>query len=322
MTTALAAAVRLEKAASLDEALQQIASAGRALGGVLASSLSAMRIPGTALDPWAFMTVVGALYAQATGRQRRQMQDWTERQWVEPVNRAVEQWANTSERPAPSLTLAPLPSPGRPGPPAPAISGLPIPAPPPGMPERLREAWIQARTRGLEFARGLGNDVGAWTDRVRMEVWSGEEIATEADAEKRARALRIGRELTARAIDDGWTPGKLASRLRQHTGDLTRNWDRIARTELQAALNEGVAVESVRVDGPQALVRRVPESTACANCKRLFLNSDGKPRVFTVAELVTNGTNVGRKQAEWLPTLFPVHPHCMCGVERVDPEDV
>jgi hypothetical protein len=34
--------------------------------------------------------------------------------------------------------------------------------------------------------------------------------------------------------------------------------------------------------------------------------------VFLVSDLVANGVNVGRVRAQWLPTVFPMHPKCRC----------
>ena len=35
-----------------------------------------------------------------------------------------------------------------------------------------------------------------------------------------------------------------------------------------------------------------------------------KPRIFLLSELEANGTNVGRKRRDWLPTVGAVHPWC------------
>lgn len=218
-----------------------------------------------------------------------------------------------TQRPEPPVQLPPPP----PLPPTVGSTGTLIPAPPPGMPEPLREAWIQAKVRAGEYARGLGSVIRQWPNDVEREVWQGEAIVTEVDAETRRRKRQAIRDLTAQAVTERWTPEKLASELGHKTQEWSRNWNRIARTELQAAHNEGVAISALRADGPEARVARIPESNACADCKRLFLDEEGKPRIFTVAELAANGTNVGRKRADWLPSLYPLHSQCRCSTMAI-----
>lgn len=53
------------------------------------------------------------------------------------------------------------------------------------------------------------------------------------------------------------------------------------------------------------------------NCKFCikFYTTNGigsKPRIFKLADLMANGTNIGRRQKDWLPTVGPVHPFCRC----------
>jgi len=213
--------------------------------------------------------------------------------------------------------------PTKPAPPTPPVdahvTGTLIPAPPPGMPEPLREAWIQAKVRAGEYARGLGSVIRQWPNDVEREVWAGENIVTEVDAETRRAKRQAIRDLTAEAIEKRWTPEKLASELGHKTQEWSRNWNRIAATELQNAHNEGVAISALRADGTEARVARVPESNACADCKRLFLDGEGKPIIWPLTELLANGTNVGKPRADWLPVLTAVHPRCRCSVLAVPP---
>lgn len=56
---------------------------------------------------------------------------------------------------------------------------------------------------------------------------------------------------------------------------------------------------------------------AVHNCLRLHLGPDGNPRLFRLSTLEANGTNVGKKAADWKPGVGPVHPHCQCVLQRV-----
>ena len=185
--------------------------------------------------------------------------------------------------------------------------------------EMEADAYRQARDRAGEFARGLGNYVDESTGKLVTEIWQGEVIERFADEEKREENLRLLKEKTAEAIAHGWTADELARRLARATKDWGRRWDRIAETELQGAYNDGVFIEAIKYEGENARFARVPDAAACDDCIRLFLNSDGTPKIFTAEELVNNGTNVGKKRRNWLATLWPVHPRCRCDVQPIPP---
>ena len=156
------------------------------------------------------------------------------------------------------------------------------------LPSRDVAAYAAAMKRAGDFAVGVGADV-------------------EADV----------KELTARAVAERWSPDALGSALGERSGVWVHNWGRVARTELQGAYNEGRVYSALEGHGAGARVARFPETGACKHCRRLFLDKDGKPRVFTVDELANNGTNAGRKTAAWRATIWPVHPNCRCDLITV-----
>lgn len=194
-----------------------------------------------------------------------------------------------------------------------------IPAPPPGLPEATREAWIQARLRAGEYIRGLGNRISAFTPAVTREQWDGETPEAVPDPEARREKLDVVRRRVADAVAHGQGPAQLTSELGNAIREWSRDWKRIARTELQGVRNEGAVVYAFRTWGEDARVCRVPQRGACEHCLRLFLEPNGWPRVFTVRELVANGVNVGRKTSDWLATAYPVHPNCRCDVVVLPP---
>ena len=69
-------------------------------------------------------------------------------------------------------------------------------------------------------------------------------------------------------------------------------------------------------DPKNIMVAKIPSSDACDFCKRLHLEG-GKPRVFALAELKENGTNVGRKRRDWQAVVGPTHPWCSCAIVYV-----
>lgn len=315
-------------------------------GLVPATALGGLTVPGSrhAVDPWLMVLIMASIAAAAAPEAVKRMRRWPLKKWASAVDAEIDdrirrqvaapaapaiseaplpEEARPPDRPVPPIVAAPPPEPpglpdipGEAEPPErpTAPSGgpaLPIPAPPPYLLPEEREAWIQARTRGGDYMRGLGNVVDQDMQTLTREVWDGEQIVAEADREQRLAVREVVREEVAEAIARKQSARDLASDLGHRTGDWARDWERVARTELQWAYNEGVLISAVRTDGPGALIARIPEPGACEHCLRLFLDDDGKPKIFAASELVANGTNVGRKAGAWRATIGTVHPHCV-----------
>lgn len=111
----------------------------------------------------------------------------------------------------------------------------------------------------------------------------------------------------------------LAGELRKVTEDTKQDWNMVIRSELINNKIEGEAqaildgVSPYSNDKENTKVFKRPNPDACKHCKRLYLERDGMtPKIFTLAELMANGTNIGKKVAEWKPTLGIIHAHCQC----------
>lgn len=153
-----------------------------------------------------------------------------------------------------------------------------------------KRAWVAATDRAGVYVTSI-------TDKARQRV----------------------QDLTSIAVDRGWSKERLQESLERSWTDSTRDWKRVARTELQGAYNEGTVVHAVDLYGAAARVARVPESGACEHCLRLFLGPNGRPIIWYADELAANGTNVGRKPDQWKATIWPVHPNCLCGSVLIPP---
>jgi hypothetical protein len=122
-----------------------------------------------------------------------------------------------------------------------------------------------------------------------------------------------------------------SSELYHAMDDKSRDWDRVAFFEITDAQKQGQAMQILEQHGPKQLVYKMPLPTACAQCKHLYLEEDGTPKVFTLAELIGNGMNIGRKahpvkggkavpggREDGQETLKAVaglvHPWCMCSL--------
>ncbi len=130
------------------------------------------------------------------------------------------------------------------------------------------------------------------------------------------------RDTVSQSIVKQQTRGKLASELYHNLEDWTRDWRRVAHTELWNSRLQGEVASILAGDtihgeakGGDTLIFRRPSPDACNHCKRLYLESDGvTPKIFKMSELLANGDNVGRKVSEWLPTTHTTHPNCTCPI--------
>lgn len=131
-----------------------------------------------------------------------------------------------------------------------------------------------------------------------------------ASARSSGAALRAVRQGVAEAIAKRQTVSELKTRLFELIDNRTRDWQRVAHTELNTAIQSGIHDEIVRTAGPDQLVYKRPSGGACKHCKRVYLKSDGTPRVFRISDLAES--NVGFKSQDWLPVIGSVHPWCQC----------
>ena len=189
---------------------------------------------------------------------------------------------------------------------------------PPGLTQNEQFGYVQAVQRAGEFARGLGQQAGIDLDNKISEEWDKEQIVQEADSAQRSEMLDVIREEVAKEMIESRDARALAKRLGKRTGLYAHNWMRVARTELQGAYNDAVVLEGIEMFGEECKIARVVESNACKHCIRLFGTSDN-PIIFSVQELLENGTNVGVPVSEWKPTIWPVHPNCRCDTRMVPP---
>ena len=142
-------------------------------------------------------------------------------------------------------------------------------------------------------------------------------MAIEADDAQAAWFREHIEEATAEAIARRSTVDHLRSELGHRTDDWARDLERIAATELKNAHSEGVASYIEEEAGDQALVAKIPNPGACPSCLEAYTTDGATPRVFTLAALRANGSNVGRKARERKPVVESHHPHCDCELVQV-----
>lgn len=120
---------------------------------------------------------------------------------------------------------------------------------------------------------------------------------------------------------------KVIQQLREMTGDMERDWHRVAHSEMFDAKLQGEAEAIMNNESPfsnkkgDTFVFKRPAKNCCNKCRQLYLEADGvTPKVFKLSELMANGTNYGKKQADWVATLGILHPNCMCVLNIMPPD--
>lgn len=203
--------------------------------------------------------------------------------------------------------------------------------------QEVRAARFSA-ARGAEYVVGLGNRVGAQVGTSLIE--------DDHELDRRLRGLmrdavsaKLGDPAAAQRLrdagaEDGLGPTffedefrasvrRTASNIGHATGDWARDVQRIAHTETHRAVEEGIkeSWQAQEDSKPPAqrkpiLVYKLPRPSACKDCVRLHLDA-GAPRIFDLADLQANGTNVGVPRASWQAVVGPTHPWCACSLHRV-----
>jgi hypothetical protein len=111
---------------------------------------------------------------------------------------------------------------------------------------------------------------------------------------------------------------KLKQTLRDSSGDGNRDWLRVATTELSNSIGVGsvdrIAKENKDKDLNEVYVYRivVDDAALCKYCRKFYQDSDGSPKVYRLSTLLGNGSNYGKKAADWLPVSGATHPNERC----------
>jgi len=175
---------------------------------------------------------------------------------------------------------------------------------------------------------------------VASEITSGVYSALETSlgrAVTEASVQGVVQDETALALIAKKTAEELASSLVEKLGpNSTRDWKRVAETELTAAKAQGTIQAIVNKldiyagsDGVDSLVSIIPSTGACQDCKHHYTDASGDPKVFKLSYLLGQGSNadVGVKHTRgdegrhtgWKTCLTPLHPSCSCSIQYMPP---
>lgn len=109
----------------------------------------------------------------------------------------------------------------------------------------------------------------------------------------------------------------LGNALNDQVKSWTHRWRTIVNTELGRASNYGamdaILYNNSEKEPSEILVYKTgpKDSVMCGKCGVFWFSNDGvTPKVYKLSELMANGTNIGRKAADWRPTVDSTHPNC------------
>jgi hypothetical protein len=183
------------------------------------------------------------------------------------------------------------------------------PAPP--LSESEQAIVEMAHRHAGQYVQGLG-------DRITSDVLT--EITALEGGLTHDQIKAVVADETARNRQRRATAGNLKKNLTDRVGTWERDWQRLGTSEVNDAIQDGTAVTFER-DHDDPFVSKLPRPDACPDCVRLYLTAGqgSAPIVFSLEELRANGTNVGRKRANWLATVGNIHPWCGCSLVRIPP---
>lgn len=126
----------------------------------------------------------------------------------------------------------------------------------------------------------------------------------------------------ARAVqgrqDDKYLARELREAVSGHSS-LTNDMDRVARTELVFAVNDGARVmlrEQTKAAGiADPDVWKMVRPRACRECQRIW-GPPEKPRIYKLSQVEANdaaGGNFRKPARDWVAVTGPVHPNCTEG---------
>lgn len=174
-------------------------------------------------------------------------------------------------------------------------------------------ALQELKMRAYTDLNSLGNRIETGTSNIIIR----------ANQQQQHKLQEIVKKKAITAVEYRQSATKLASELGHATEDWGRDWLRIAYYLLHEAYNTGRAQNILKNYGEDAEVYFDVLRGACKHCRELYLinpdDEESEPKLFKLKDIINNGNNIGRKAADWLPTIAPIHPYCRCQINWHDP---
>ena len=162
------------------------------------------------------------------------------------------------------------------------------------------------------------SDVKNLANQVKNDIST---IIVNEDKKFRTKFDEVIHDSAKRAIEMRGSVKDMVSEIGNKTGQWEKNLGRIAEYTLHNAYEEGRAaqLEKDAEEGEAVFVYKDVYQGACKHCIKHYLTGGlgSQPIIFKLSELRANGSNVGKKVADWKATLGSLHPYCRCTVNEV-----
>lgn len=130
--------------------------------------------------------------------------------------------------------------------------------------------------------------------------------------------FKFGKVADLREHTKDMSVATLKGKLRDISKDASRNWSRIANTEISNAVSLGsvdrIVDDNKNRDMNEVYVYRivVNDAALCKYCRKFYLDKDGSPKLYRMSTILANGSNYGKKAKDWLPVATATHPNERC----------
>lgn len=174
----------------------------------------------------------------------------------------------------------------------------------------------QAEQESLKFVKQqMYNDIKGLGNRISQDF---RQTIIEASKIRRAKTVATIKREAIKVMSNRGGVNDLASVLGHKTKDWARDFDRISDYVMHSAYQHGVAAQLAKEFGDDVEVFFHVYPGACKHCIETYL-TDGigsEPKIFKLNDVVANGSNIGRKAKDYLPSIDPLHPFCRCRMDR------
>lgn len=131
-------------------------------------------------------------------------------------------------------------------------------------------------------------------------------------------------ELVSEELKTGLKERRTIKEVISSIGSKTQKWNsdlgRIVETETQNAYLYGKGLDIVEKYGAENVkFFKHVYPLACKYCIAAYLTNGmgSEPRLFTMQQLLNNGTNIGLKAKDWKPVLGSTHNFCRCDLDYI-----
>ena len=162
----------------------------------------------------------------------------------------------------------------------------------------------------------MHSDVKYLNDKVKNDVNS---IMLNQDKIVQSKLGDVTREAAIKTVQMRGSVRDMISEMGHRTGMWEQTLGRMAEYTLHNAYEEGRAAQLAKENGDEVRVYKDVYPGACKHCIKHYLTAGlgSEPVIFTLDKLRENGSNIGKKVAQWLPTLGSLHPYCRCTINQV-----